>query len=65
MLALEATSSARPSEIMAKAVPPRFVDSQPNRMPKPRPAIPPTSGMTGSGTGSPARVTAFIAWTAK
>ena len=34
MLALDATSSARPSEIMAKAVPPRRVETEPKTMPK-------------------------------
>ena len=65
MLALEATSSARPSEIIAKAVPPRRVDTEPKMMPKTRPARPPTIGIATTGTGSPARMTAFIACTAK
>ncbi len=48
---------------MAKAVPLRFVETQPNSMPKARPASPPMIGMRGSGIGSFAAMTAFIACT--
>ncbi len=59
------TSSAMPSEIMAKTVPARFVEIAPNRMPKARPASPPTSGISGSGIGRRLSATTFIAWTVK
>ncbi len=59
-----ATSSARPSEIMAKTVPARRVESQPKTMPKNRPARPANSGTSGSGIGKPLRAITFIAWMA-
>jgi len=51
------------SEIIAKAVPPRRVETDPNTMPKERPATPPTSGISGSGIGIEYFVTVFIACT--
>ena len=47
-----ATSSPMPSEIIAKAVPARLVETQPKMTAKNRPARPPTSGSSGSGIGS-------------
>jgi hypothetical protein len=51
--ARETTNSMTPSVIMAKAVPPRRVDTLPNRMPKKRPPSPPTSGSSATGNTSP------------
>ena len=45
----EATSSATPSEIIAKAVPLRWVETQPSSMANTRPVMPPISGTKGSG----------------
>ena len=58
---LEDTSSPRPSDIMEKTIPALFVDTRPNRNPKPSPANPPTRGMTIAGTPSLAFMMAFIA----
>ena len=48
----EAISSATPSEIIAKAVPLRWVETQPSSTANSNPVNPPISGTTGSGIGS-------------
>ena len=64
-LALEATNSPRPSEIMANTVPLRRVEMAPKIAPKTRPAAPPTSGISTTGIGRRWAIAAFMAWTAK
>ena len=63
--ALEPTSSPSPSEIIAKAVPALRVDTAPKITPKAKPDRPPTSGTSGSGTGSTSRMMVFMAWTTR
>ena len=48
----EAISSATPSEIIANAVPLRWVETQPSRIANNSPVSPPISGTSGSGIGS-------------
>ena len=50
---------------MAKAVPLCLVETQPNTIAKARPPNPPTNGMTGTGSGRPPAIAAFMPWTAK
>ena len=61
----DATSSPMPSEIIANTVPARLVITQPTRIAKARPPMPPTRGMKGSGTGQSWLATAFMTWTAR
>ena len=63
--ALDATNSAKPSEIMAKAMPPRLVETEPNTTPNSIPPAPPTSGIRTSGTGTMWRIARFMTWTAQ
>ena len=50
---------------MANTVPARRVETDPKMMPNNKPLKPPTSGTSGSGTGSASWITVFIACTAK
>ena len=52
-----------PSEIIANAVPLRWVETQPKKIAKSSPARPPTSGISGSGIGSLLAPMTFMAWT--
>ena len=58
----EAISSAMPSEIIANAVPLRWVETQPSSAAKKRPVSPPISGTNGSGIGSLLAAMMLIAW---
>ena len=61
MSALEATSSPSPSEIIENTVPARRVETEPNTMPKNKPAAPPINGITGKGIAYLLRMIVFIA----
>jgi hypothetical protein len=52
MRADEAISSATPSEIIANAVPLRWVETHPSNAAKNNPVSPPIRGTSGSGIGS-------------
>ena len=58
----EATSSATPSEIIANAVPLRWVETQPSSTANNRPVSPPISGTSGSGIGSLLAPMMLMAW---
>ena len=62
---LEATSSPKPSEIIANAVPPRRVETEPKTIPNSSPENPPTSGIRNTGTGRASRASVFIACAAR
>jgi hypothetical protein len=58
----EATSSATPSEIIANAVPLRWVETQPSSTANSNPVSPPISGTSGSGIGSLLAPMILMAW---
>ena len=62
--AMAATSSPKPSVIMAKVVPDFLVLTYPNKMAKNMPPRPPTRGMSTSGTGNEPLAARFIVWMA-